>query len=81
MTNFQNRYKFTVEFWILENDDLEALRAAINYLEAGQVMEFRTDGYSFNFMEQMNYGAFMPERVINMRPLLEVIEGEENNEN
>ncbi len=81
MTNFQNRYKFTVEFWILENDDLEALRAAINYLEAGQVMEFRTAGYSFNFMEQMNFGAFMPERVINMRPLLEVIEGEENNEN
>jgi hypothetical protein len=81
MTNFQNRYKFTVEFWILENDDLEALRAAINYLEAGQVMEFRTAGYSFNFMEQMNYGAFMPERVINMRPLLEVIEGEERNEN
>ena len=47
MTNYKNRYKFTVEFWILENDDLEALRAAINYLEAGQVMEFRTAGYSF----------------------------------
>ena len=81
MTNFQNRYKFTVEFWILENDDLEALRAAINYLEGGAVMEFRSAGYNLNFMEQMNFGAFMPERVINMRPLLEVIEGEENNEN
>jgi len=78
MTNFQKRYKFTVEFWILENDDLEALRAAINYLEAGQVVEFRTAGYSFNFMEQMNYGAIMPERAINMRPLLTVIESEEN---
>jgi len=81
MTNFQNRYKFTVEFWILENDDLEALRAAINYLEAGQVMEFRTAGYSFNFMEQHNFGSVFPERAINMRPLLETIEGEEQNEN
>lgn len=78
MTNFKNRYKFTVEFWILENDDLEALRAAINYLETGKVMEFRTAGYNFNFMEQHNFGSIYPERAINMRPLLEVIEGSED---
>jgi len=77
MTHFKNRYKFTVEFWILENDDLEALQAAINYLEAGKVMEFRTAGYNFNFMEQHNFGSVFPERAINMRPLLEQIEGED----
>ena len=78
MTNYKNRYKFTVEFWILENDDLEAMRAAINYLEGGAVMEFRSAGYNFNFMELHQHGAIMPERVINMRPLLTVIESEEN---
>lgn len=78
MTSFKNRYKFTVEFWILENDDLEALRAAINYLEAGQVMEYRTAGYNFNFMEQHNHGSIFPERAINMRPLLTIIEDEED---
>ena len=78
MTHFKNRYKFTVEFWILENDDLEALQAAINYLETGKVMEFRTAGYNFNFMEQHNFGSIYPERAINMRPLLEAIEGSED---
>ena len=78
MTNFQNRYKFTVEFWILENDDLEALRAAINYLEGGAVMEFRSAGYNLNFMELQRFGEIMPDRVINMRPLLETIEAEED---
>ena len=78
MTSYKNRYKFTVEMWVLADTDLEALAALQNWLEAGSMSEFRSAGYGYNFMEQMNHGAIMPERVINMRPLLEQLEGLED---